>query len=127
MVESPEIIHLILEYVVVIVEIIVGIVVAGTVIITLSKLFVSLISKLRGKEPERVRVHKIVANMLRGLLFALDLLIAADILQTILDPVLDEIFLLVLVVVIRISLSWSLSKEIEIGAKEDASANEKDH
>jgi uncharacterized membrane protein len=51
--------------------------------------------------------------MLRGLLIALDFLVAADILKTILVPSVNELAILVIIVAIRISLSWSLSKEIE--------------
>jgi uncharacterized membrane protein len=57
---------------------------------------------------------------LRGLLIVLDFLIAVDLLQTILDPTLQETAVLVLVVILRILLSWSLSKEIEMSAKEES-------
>jgi uncharacterized membrane protein len=50
--------------------------------------------------------------MLRGLLLALDFLVAADILKTILVPSVNELAILVIIVVIRILLGWSLSKEI---------------
>ena len=62
-------------------------------------------------------VRKLVTRMLRGLLIALDFLIAADLLKTILDPTLDETAVFALIVVLRIVLSWSLSKEIEMSAK----------
>lgn len=124
MVESPEIFHAIIEYVVLIIEIIVGILVAGIVIITLGNLLRSLLSKIR-KRQQQVHVREIVTRMLRGLLIVLDFLIAADLLQTILDPSLEETAVLALVVVLRILLSWSLSKEIEMGAKEESSTREK--
>jgi uncharacterized membrane protein len=54
-------------------------------------------------------------------------LIAADLLQTILDPTLEETAVFALIVVLRILLSWSLSKEIEMGAGEDSSKSEKAH
>lgn len=107
---------MIIEYVVIIIEIIVGILVAGIVIITLGDLLRSLLSKIR-KRQQQVRVHEIVARMLMGLLIVLDFLIAADLLQTILDPSLEETAVLALVVVLRILLSWVLSKEIKMGAK----------
>lgn len=119
MVESPEIFHLIIEYIVLIIEIIVGILVTGIVIITSCNLFRSFLSKIR-KRQQQVHVREIVARMLRGLLIVLDFLIAADLLQTILDPTLQETAVLALVVILRILLSWSLSKEIEMGAKEDS-------
>lgn len=109
---------------VLIIEIIVGILVAGIVIITLGNLLRSLLSKIR-KRQQQVHVHEIVTRMLRGLLIVLDFLIAADLLQTILDPSLEETAVLALVVVLRILLSWSLSKEIEMGAKEESSTREK--
>jgi uncharacterized membrane protein len=124
LVESPEIFHAIIEYVVLIIEIIVGILVAGIVIITLGNLLRSLLSKIR-KRQQQVHVREIVARMLRGLLIVLDFLIAADLLQTILDPSLEETAVLALVVVLRILLSWSLSKEIEMGAKEESTTREK--
>ena len=125
MVVSPEIFHIIVEYIVLIIEIIVGILVAAIVIITLANLVKLLLSKIR-KEQRQIYVHKIVARMLRGLLIALDFLIAADLLQTVLDPTLEETAVFALIVVLRILLSWSLSKEIEMGAKEEPNANKRD-
>lgn len=125
MVVSPEIFHIIVEYIILIIEIIVGILVAAIVIITLANLVKLLLSKIR-KEQRQVYVHKIVARMLRGLLIALDFLIAADLLQTVLDPTLEETAVFALIVVLRILLSWSLSKEIEMGAKEEPNTNKRD-
>ena len=125
MVVSPDIFHIIVEYIVIIIEIIVGILVAAIVIITLANLVKLLLSKIR-KEQRQVYVHKIVARMLRGLLIALDFLIAADLLQTVLDPTLEETAVFALIVVLRILLSWSLSKEIEMGAKEESNTNKRD-
>ena len=122
---SPEIFHIIVEYIVVIIEIIVAILVSAIVIITLAKLVKLLLSKIR-KEQRQVYVHKIVARMLRGLLIALDFLIAADLLQTILEPTLEETAVFALIVVLRILLSWSLSKEIEMGAKEELNTHKQD-
>ena len=125
MVVSPEIFHIIVEYIVLITEIIVVILVAAIVIITLANLIKLLLSKIR-KEQRQVYVHKIVARMLRGLLIALDFLIAADLLQTVLDPTLEETAVFALIVVLRILLSWSLSKEIEMGAEEESNTNKRD-
>ncbi|MGH9926806.1 MAG: DUF1622 domain-containing protein [Nitrososphaeraceae archaeon] len=118
MVESPEIFHVVIEYIILIIEIIVGILVAGLVIITLVNLFRSLLSKLR-KRQQKVHIRQIVTRMLRGLLIVLDFLIAADLLHTILDPTIEETAVLALIVVLRILLSWSLSKEIEMSTKEE--------
>jgi uncharacterized membrane protein len=124
-VETPELYHIIIEYIVIIIEIIVGILVSAIVIISIANLVRLLLSKLR-KDQRQVYVRNIVARMLRGLLIALDFLIAADLLQTILDPTLEETAVLALIVVLRILLSWSLSKEIEIGAKEESNTNKRD-
>jgi uncharacterized membrane protein len=121
---SPEIFHIIVEYIVVIIEVIVAILVAAIVIITLAYLFKLLLSKIR-KEQRQVCVRNIVERMLRGLLIALDFLIAADLLQTILDPTLEETAVFALIVVLRILLSWSLSKEIEMSAKEESNTNKR--
>ena len=121
---SPEIFHIIVEYIVIIIEIIVAILVAAIVIITLANLVQLLLSKIR-KEQRQVYVRKIVARMLRGLLIALDFLIAADLLQTVLDPTLEETAGFALIVVLRILLSWSLSKEIEMSANEELNASRK--
>jgi uncharacterized membrane protein len=124
LVESPEIFHVIIEYVILIIEIIVGILVAEIVIMTLGDLLRSLLTKIR-KRQQQVHVREIVTRMLRGLLIVLDFLIAADLLQTILDPSLEETAVLALVVVLRILLSWSLSKEIEISTKEESRTEDK--
>ena len=125
MVETPELYHIIIEYIVIIIEIIVGILVSAIVIISIANLVRLLLSKLR-KDQRQLYVRNIVARMLRGLLIALDFLIAADLLQTILDPTLEETAVLALIVVLRILLSWSLSKEIEIGVKEESNTNKRD-
>jgi uncharacterized membrane protein len=124
-VETPQLYHIIIEYIVIIIEIIVGILVSAIVIISIANLVRLLLSKLR-KDQRQVYVRNIVARMLRGLLIALDFLIAADLLQTILDPTLEETAVLALIVVLRILLSWSLSKEIEISAKEESNTNKRD-
>ena len=121
MVGSPEVFRTVIEYVILIIEIIVGIIVAGIVIITLTNLLRSILSTLR-KRQQQIHIRQIVTRMLRGLLIVLDFLIAADLLQTILDPTLEETAVLALTVVLRILLSWSLSKEIEMSTKEDSSS-----
>jgi uncharacterized membrane protein len=58
---------------------------------------------------ERFRVY-----IGKGLLLGLELLVAADILETVLvDPTLDSMKLLALLVVVRTFLSWSISVEVE--------------
>ena len=93
----------------IIIIIIVGITLAGLV-----RIFLSSLKKEEEEEGEQqpTLVHQLVTRMLRGLLLALDFLVAADILKTILVPSVNELAILVIIVVIRILLSWSLSKEI---------------
>ena len=119
---SPEIFHTVVEYIVLIIEIIVGILVTGIVVIALANLVRLLLSKFR-RDQRQVHVREIVTRMLRGLLIALDFLIAADLLQTILDPSLEETAVFALIVTLRILLSWSLSKEIEMNAKDEANSD----
>ncbi|HEU4824009.1 MAG TPA: DUF1622 domain-containing protein [Nitrososphaeraceae archaeon] len=92
----------------IIIIIIVGITIAGLV-----RIFLSSLKKKEEGERRPTLVHQLVTRMLRGLLIALDFLVAADILKTILVPSANELAILVIVVVIRILLNWSLSKEIE--------------
>ena len=92
----------------IIIIIIVGITLAGLV-----RIFLLSLKKKEGGEQRPILVRQLVTRMLRGLLIALDFLVAADILKTILVPSANELAILVIIVVIRILLSWSLSKEIE--------------
>lgn len=92
----------------IIIIIIVGITLAGLV-----RIFLSSLKKKEEGERRPTLVHQLVTRMLRGLLIALDFLVAADILKTILVPSANELAILVIIVVIRILLNWSLSKEIE--------------
>jgi uncharacterized membrane protein len=96
-------------------EIIITIIIIIIVGYTLAGLVRIFILGLKKKEGEQrpTHVHQLVTRMLRGLLIALDFLVAADILKTILVPSVNELAILVIIVVIRILLSWSLSKEIE--------------
>jgi uncharacterized membrane protein len=92
----------------IIIIIIVGIALAGLV-----RIFLSSLKKKEEGQQRPALVHQLVIRMLRGLLIALDFLVAADILKTILVPSANELAILVIIVVIRILLNWSLSKEIE--------------
>jgi uncharacterized membrane protein len=124
LVGSPEIFQMIIEYVILVIEIIVGILIAAIVIVTLGNLVRLLLSRIR-KEQRQTYVRETVTTMLRGLLIALDFLIGADLLKSILDPTLEETAVLAMIVVVRILLSWSLSKEIEMSAKEKSSTSGK--
>jgi uncharacterized membrane protein len=102
-------------YTVLALEIIISIIIIIIVGFTLAGLVRILLLGLKKKEREQRPTHirQLVTQMLRGLLIALDFLVAADILKTILVPSVNELAILVIIVAIRISLSWSLSKEIE--------------
>jgi uncharacterized membrane protein len=95
-------------------EIIVIIIILVVVAITLFGLFKVVISGFK-KEKGKIRPHirEIVSRLLRGLLISLDFLVAADILQTILVPSATELAKLGIIVAVRVSLSLSLSKEID--------------
>jgi uncharacterized membrane protein len=97
-------------------EIIVTIIIIIIVGITLAHLFLIALSTLRKrdeKEERREYASQLVRRMLRGLLISIDILVAADLLKSILVPTIAELTTLAIIVVIRVVLSWSLSKEIE--------------
>lgn len=95
-------------------EIIITIIILGIIVITLVSLLRVAISSLRKKVGQgRLRIDEVVTRLLRGLLISLDILVAADILKTILVPSLTELAILVIIVIVRVLLTFSLSKEIE--------------
>lgn len=95
-------------------EIIITIIILGIIVITLVSLLRVAISSLRKKVGQgRLRIDEVVTRLLRGLLISLDILVAADILKTILVPALTELAILVIIVIVRVLLTFSLSKEIE--------------
>jgi len=95
-------------------EIIITIIILGIIVITLVSLLRVAISSLRKKDGQgRLRIDEVVTRLLRGLLISLDILVAADILKTILVPSLMELAILVIIVIVRVLLTFSLSKEIE--------------
>ena len=122
MIETSELFQIAIEYIVLIIEVIVAIIISGIIIITLSIFFKSIISKLQDRR-RHLNFREIVTKMLRGLLIAADFLIAADLLKSILDPTLEDALVLTLIVILRILLSWSLSKEIEMQGKNHKKAN----
>jgi len=104
-----------IEYTVITLEIIITIIIIIVVGITLVNLFKIMLSTLVNKEEKEKRreyVGQLVRNMLRGLLISLDILVAADIIKSILVPSVTELITLAFIVAIRTVLSWSLSKEI---------------
>src|SRR5215212_3210378 len=104
-----------IEYTVTALEIIITIIIIIVVGITLANLLKIMLSTLMNKEEKEKRqeyVGQLVRHMLRGLLISLDILVAADIIKSILVPSVTELITLAFIVAIRTVLSWSLSKEI---------------
>jgi len=95
-------------------EIIITIIILGIIVITLISLLRVTISSLKKREGQvRLRIDEVVSRLLRGLLISLDILVAADILKTILVPSITDLAILVITVIVRVLLTFSLSKEIE--------------
>ena len=95
-------------------EIIITIIILAIIVITLFSLLKVTISSLRKREGQaRLRIDEIVSRLLRGLLISLDILVATDILKTILVPSIEQLAILIIIVVVRVLLTISLSKEIE--------------
>lgn len=95
-------------------EIIITIIILAIIVITLFNLLKVTISSLRKREGQaRLRIDETVSRLLRGLLISLDILVATDILKTILVPSIEQLAILIIIVVVRVLLTISLSKEIE--------------
>ena len=71
----------------------------------------SLVSVLR--DPDRMPSTRVRLDLGRSLSFALEFLLAADILQTMLSPTMEQVAILGGVAVIRTLLNYFLGKEIE--------------
>lgn len=98
-----------------------GIEAAAAIIIGISVVvaFIGYIRSLyRSRKGEGSKGEVIRFRLVGGLLMALDFVVGADILTTILDPSTEDLFRLAVIVAIRIILGWSLSKEIS-GHSED--------
>ena len=98
-----------------------GIEAAAAIIIGISVVvaFIGYIRSLyRSRKGEGSKGDVIRFRLVGGLLMALDFVVGADILTTILDPSTEDLFRLAVIVAIRIILGWSLSKEIS-GHSED--------
>lgn len=95
-------------------EIIITIIILAIIVITLFSLLKVTILSLRKREGQaRLHIDEIVSRLLRGLLISLDILVATDILKTILVPSITQLAILIIIVVVRVLLTFSLSKEIE--------------
>ena len=98
-----------------------GIEAAAAIIIGISVVvaFIGYIRSLyRSRKGEGSKGEVIRFRLVGGLLMALDFVVGADILTTVLDPSTEDLFRLAVIVAIRIVLGWSLSKEIS-GHSED--------
>jgi uncharacterized membrane protein len=77
-----------------------------------SLLYVSKIIKFRRRRTEDYNIFRV--NLARALILGLEIMVAADIIQTVaLDTSLESVAVLGLLVLIRTFLSWSLVVEIE--------------
>jgi uncharacterized membrane protein len=95
-------------------EIIITIIILAIIVITIFNLLKVTISSLRKREGQaRLRIDETVSRLLRGMLISLDILVATDILKTILVPSIEQLAILIIIVVVRVLLTISLSKEIE--------------
>jgi len=95
-------------------EIIITIIILAIIVIALFSLLKVTISSLRKREGQaRLHIDEIVSRLLRGLLISLDILVATDILKTILVPSITQLAILIIIVIVRVLLTFSLSKEIE--------------
>jgi uncharacterized membrane protein len=99
-----------LSILILIIDILAGVVIGISAILA----FISYLKIIRKRTHEQINQQESIRlRLARGMLFALDFEIGADILKTVLVPSPTDLAILSVVVAIRIILSWSLSKEIE--------------
>ena len=99
-----------LSILILIIDIFAGVVIGISAILA----FISYLKIVRKRTHEQIiQQESIRLRLARGMLFALDFEIGADILKTVPVPSPTDLAILSVVVAIRIILSWSLSKEIE--------------
>jgi uncharacterized membrane protein len=100
-----------LEYLILIIDVAAGIVIAISVI----RGFIMYLKILRKSPLEQTKEEEGIKHYVgNGLILALDLMIGSDIIKTILTPTVPELLVLAVIVAIRIILSWSLSKEMRL-------------
>src|SRR6266487_925561 len=114
----------VINYISIAIEIAIAIIITGIVVVTLVGIIRVIISRRSNREEQTKHIQYIRYTLIRGLLIALDFVVAADILKTILAPSSTELVTLVVVVVIRILLSWSITKEIQSHADHDRISEE---
>jgi len=105
----------ILNYVTIGIEVAAAIIIGVSAVIAFIGYFRTLFRRQKGEVSKGDNVRFRLAG---GLLLALDLVVGADILTTILVPTTEDLLFLSVIVAIRIVLGWSLSKEIS-GHSED--------
>ena len=99
-----------IEYLTFAIDVAAGIIIGISAIMAL----ISFLRILRKSAEEQTRAKETIRlRLARGLLLALDFVVASDILKTIIVPSITELTILAVVVGIRIVLSWSLSNEID--------------
>jgi uncharacterized membrane protein len=99
-----------IEYLTFVIDVAAGIIIGISAIMAL----ISFLRILRKPAEQQTRAKETIRlRLARGLLLALDFVVASDILKTIIVPSITELTILAVVVGIRIVLSWSLSKEID--------------
>jgi uncharacterized membrane protein len=109
-----EFITLIMEYIILTLEGIIALFIIVVVCRTLYDIIKKYLVGLLKKDPQQeLHNYQIVRRMLRGLLYSLDFLIAADILKTLMVPSPNQLLSFIVIVVIRILLSWAMAKELE--------------
>ncbi|MGB4852475.1 MAG: DUF1622 domain-containing protein [Ignavibacteria bacterium] len=102
------IMHDIIEVIASAIEIIAVIVIAGSILVNLTK----ALFKLNSKDPEFFKEYK--NKIGKALQAGLEFLVAADIIRTVtIEPTLQGVLILGLLVLIRTFLSWSLIVEAE--------------
>ncbi len=100
--------HDIIEVIASAIEIIAVIVIAGSILVNLTK----ALFKLNSKDPEFFKEYK--NKIGKALQAGLEFLVAADIIRTVtIEPTLQGVLILGLLVLIRTFLSWSLIVEAE--------------
>jgi uncharacterized membrane protein len=100
-----------LEYLILIIDVAAGIVIA----ISVTRGFIMYLKILRKSPLEQTKEEEGIKHYVgNGLILALDLMIGSDIIKTILTPTVPELLVLAVIVAIRIILSWSLSKEMRL-------------
>jgi uncharacterized membrane protein len=84
------------------------------IVVTILAATVAYLSKIAARQADRVTYNSYRHKVGRALLLGLEILVAADIIRTVvLEPTLANVLILGLLVLIRTFLSWALVLEIE--------------